>query len=83
MFFRRTNNKFKTMKKFVKALNWLEWISALCGLFLLLLALISIIAGRPITATSNIPSYFHAANSCFLLTIVLFLFIHLGQFKKE
>jgi uncharacterized membrane protein len=66
----------------VKALNWLEWISSVCGLVLLLLALISLIVGKPISV-SSITSYFHAANSCFLLTIVLFLFIHLGQYKKE
>jgi hypothetical protein len=70
------------MKVFIKALNWLEWISAAIGGVLLLFALISLIVNRPIVGQS-IPSFFHAANSCFLLTIVLFLFIHLGQFKKE
>jgi hypothetical protein len=70
------------MKVIIKVLNLLEWISALIGGVLLLLALISIIENHPIFGES-IPSFFHAANSCFLLTIVLFLFIHLGQFKKE
>jgi Na+/alanine symporter len=70
------------MKALIKALNWLEWISAVIGVVLLLFALISIIVGHSIVGES-IPSFFHAANSCFLLTIVLFLFIHLGQYKKE
>jgi hypothetical protein len=70
------------MKVLIKALNWLEWISAVAGGVLLLLALISLIVGHAI-AGGSISSFFHAANSCFLLTIVLFLFIHLGQFKKE
>ena len=65
----------------MKTLKWIAWISAGFGVVLLLLATISIVAGHSIGA-QNIPSFFHAANSFFLLTIVLFLFIHLDQHKK-
>jgi amino acid transporter len=67
---------------FVKTLNWIEWISAVIGLVFVLLGLIQLIFGKFIQGTELI-NYFHAANSFFLMAIVLFLFIHLGQHKKE
>jgi uncharacterized membrane protein len=70
------------MKTLIKVLNWIEWISAVIGVVLILLGFISIVFGRIRPNTESV-NYFHAANSFFLLAIVLFLFIHLGQFKKE
>jgi len=71
------------MKTLVKFLNWAEWISVGIALLFLLLALIqSTLTGR-FSADTEIVNYFHAANSFFLLAIILFLFIHFGQFKKE
>jgi hypothetical protein len=70
------------MKTLLKALNWLEWISAVVGVVFIILGLISSVFGRFRPNTESI-NFFHAANSFFLLAIVLFLFIHLGQFKKE
>ena len=70
------------MKSLLKALNWLEWISAVLGVVFIILGFISVIFGRFRADTESV-NFFHAANSFFLLTIVLFLFIHLGQFKKE
>ena len=67
---------------FVKTLNWIEWISAVIGLVFVLLGLIQLIFGKFIQGTELI-NYFHASNSFFLMAIVLFLFIHLGQHKKE
>jgi hypothetical protein len=66
----------------MKALNWIALISTGIGLFLILLAAISLIFGIHIMGR-QISSYFHAANSFFLLTIVIFLFIQSGQQKKE
>jgi hypothetical protein len=70
------------MKALIKVLNWIEWISAVTGVVFIVLGLISVIFGRLRPDTESV-NYFHAANSFLLLTIVLFLFIHLGQFKKE
>jgi hypothetical protein len=66
----------------MKVLKWIAYISADIGLVMLLLAAISIIARRAIFV-ENIVNYFHAANTFFLLTIVIFLYIHLDQHKKE
>jgi len=66
----------------MKALNWIALISMGIGMFLILLAAISLIFGIHIMGR-QISSYFHAANSFFLLTIAVFLYIHLGQQKKE
>jgi len=67
---------------FLKALHWLEVISALAGIILLALAVVSIIIDRPIWATA-ITSFFHAANSFFLMAVVLFLFLHFGRVTKD
>jgi hypothetical protein len=50
--------------------------------FFIILGLIQVVTGR-LFGDTEIVNCFHAANSFFLLAIVLFLFIHLGQFKKE
>jgi TRAP-type mannitol/chloroaromatic compound transport system permease small subunit len=70
------------MKALIKALNWIERISALIGLVFIILGFISAVFGRILPNTESI-KYFHIANSFFLFAIVLFLFIHLGQYKKE
>ncbi len=71
------------MKTLVKVLNWIEWISAGLGIVFIVLGLIQIVISRRFSPSIEIVNYFHVANSFFLLAIVLFLFIHLGQFKKE
>ena len=71
------------MKALVKVLNWIEWISAGIGVIFIILGLIQIVFKFRLQSSAEIVNYFHFANSFFLLAIVLFLFIHLGQFKKE
>ena len=71
------------MKTLVKLLNWVEWISAVIGAIFIILGLIQGVFKFKLIASAEIVNYFHIANSFFLMTIVLFLFIHLGQFKKE
>jgi hypothetical protein len=66
---------------FVKVLNWIEWICAGLGIVFMFLGFYSAIFGR-FSNTESV-NFFHGANSFFLLAIVLFLFIHLGQHKKE
>jgi len=70
------------MKALLKVLNWLEWISAGVGSILILLGIIQVVIGR-LRPQTEIINYFNMANSFFLFTIVVFLFIHLGQYKKE
>jgi hypothetical protein len=67
----------------LKTLNWAEWISAVIGLALVLLGVISALTHVSILHVRFMSSYFEGANSFFLIAIVLFLFIHFGQFKKE
>jgi len=71
------------MKTLVKVLNWIEWISTGIGGVFIILGLIQVLIGKRFGPSVEIINYFHAANSFLLLAIVLFLFIHLGQFKKE
>lgn len=71
------------MKALIKVLNWIEWISALIGVVFILFAGIGFIFKIPILGYKDVLSFLIAANTFFMLTIVLFLFIHLGQFKKE
>jgi hypothetical protein len=65
----------------MKALKWSAWISGGIGVVLLLLAAISIIF-RIHPMGNQIASYFHAANSFFLLTIALFIFLYKCDCKK-
>jgi hypothetical protein len=66
----------------MKALKWIAYISADIGALFVLIGLIQLVFGRFIQGTEII-NYFHAANSFFLITIVIFLYIHLIQNKKE
>jgi hypothetical protein len=66
----------------MKVLNWIAWISGGIGLVFLLLAAISLIVKAPIIG-EHIINFFHVANSFFLLTIALFVFLYRCQCKKE
>jgi hypothetical protein len=66
----------------MKALNWIGWISAGIGLMFVLLGLIQVVFGRLLPGTEII-NYFHIANSFFLITIALFVFLYRCQCKKE
>jgi hypothetical protein len=65
----------------MKALNWIAWISAGIGLILMILAGVSLIEGRAIIVENTI-NYFHAANTFFLITIALFIFLYRCECKK-
>jgi len=71
------------MKALVRVLNWIEWISAGVGVVFIVLGLIQVVFRFRLSEGAEIVNYFHVANSFFLLSVVLFLFIHLGQYKKE
>jgi hypothetical protein len=65
----------------MKALNWIAWISSGIGVVLLILAGVSLIEGRAIIVENTI-NYFHAANTFFLITIALFIFLYRCECKK-
>lgn len=71
------------MKALVRVLNWIEWISAGVGVVFIVLGLIQVVFRLRLSEGAEIVNYFHVANSFFLLSVVLFLFIHMGQYKKE
>jgi hypothetical protein len=66
----------------MKTLNWIAWISAGIGVFLMLIAGISFLIGKSIFGLTHFITYFHAANSFFLLTIALFIFLYRCECKK-
>jgi hypothetical protein len=66
----------------MKALKWIAYISADIGAIMILLAAIRLIFHIHIFG-EHIINFFQAANSFFLMTIVIFLYIHLDQHKKE
>jgi len=65
----------------MKALNWIAWISAGIGVVCMLLAAISLITGTPVIG-GHIINFFHVANSFFLLTIALFVYLYRCECKK-
>jgi hypothetical protein len=68
----------------MKTLNLIAWISSGIGVLLMLLGVISGLMARSIVPGINHSiNYFHIADSFFLITIALFLFLHLGQHKKD
>jgi hypothetical protein len=66
----------------MKTINWLALISAGICLVMLLLAAISLIVGEAIIVENTI-NYFHAANTFFLITIALFVYLIKDQSKKD
>jgi hypothetical protein len=69
----------------MKALNWIAWISACVGALFLLLGIISgMFLPRPYFGmVTHVATFFNAADSFFLLTIALFVFLYRCQCKKE
>lgn len=67
----------------MKALNWIAWISGCVGVLIMLLGVISGLIGRSILPIQHVANYFHIANSFFLITIALFVFLYKCQCKKE
>ena len=72
----------KTSAWLLKALNWIAWISAGLGVIFIIIGFISAYVGRIFADTESV-NFFHAANSFFLGSIVLFLFLIKSGIKKE
>jgi uncharacterized membrane protein len=69
----------------MKALNWIAWISAGVGAIILLLGIIAgMFLPRPyFGVVTNATTFFIVANSFFLLTIALFIFLYRCQCKEK
>jgi hypothetical protein len=66
----------------MKALNWIGWISSGLGVVFMLLGFISALFGRFNRGTESI-NFFHVANSFFLITISLFIFLYRVNVKNS
>jgi hypothetical protein len=66
----------------MKTLNWIAWLSAGIGVLLILFAGISSFTESNILGFEHRVNYFHAANSFFLITIALFIFLLRNESKK-
>ena len=58
----------------MKALNLLAWIFAAAGIAILILGAIQIIFNWP-ALVSHISTTFLAANTCFMITITIFIYM--------
>ena len=68
----------------MKALNWIAWISAGIGVVIILLGLISgLIGWSGLPIVEHRVNFFLIADSFFLITIALFVFLFRCQCKKE
>ena len=67
----------------MKTLTWIAWLSLGAGLLIILLAAISLLLGRNLFGFAHIVNYFNAANSFFLITIALFIYIYRCKCNKD
>ena len=67
----------------MKALTWLAYVSAGIGLLLVILGSVAAVFHLHILQVRYMTSYFQGANSFFLITIVILLYLHLGRNKQE
>ena len=66
----------------MKAITRIAWISAVIGVLCLILAAVSLIMNTSIIAI-DIVNFFRAANSLFLLTIALFVYMDLKVRRRR
>jgi hypothetical protein len=72
----------KTTGWFLKTLNVIAWISSVLGLIFIVIGFISAWLGRIVPGTESV-NFFHAANSFFLGSIVLFVFLIKKSLSKQ
>ena len=63
----------KIMKPLGPFFDWIARISAIIGVLILLLGALAIFFNFNILAITNATTFFLAANSCFFITIILYL----------
>jgi len=72
------------MKTFLKVLNWIAWISTCIGLILMLLSILSYWSppDSNILGFEHRVNYFITANSFFMITIIIFIYLYMNEHKK-
>ena len=66
----------------MKTLKWIAYASAIIGLLLVALGSVSAVFHLHMLQVNYISSYFQGANSFFLITVIIFLYIYLAGDKK-
>lgn len=66
----------------MKTLKWIAFVSAIIGLLLVALGSVSAVFHLRLLHVNYISSYFIGANSFFLITVIIFLYIYLAGDKK-
>ena len=69
----------------MKTLNWIAWISLGIGAFILILGIIAgiFLPGPYLGMVTNATTFFISANSFFLLSIALFIYIYSCKCNKD
>ncbi len=66
----------------MKTLKWVAYISAVIGFFLVVLGSVSAVFHIRLLQVNYMSSYFQGANSFFLITVIIFLYMYLAENKK-
>lgn len=66
----------------MKTLKWIAFITAVIGLLLVALGSVSAVFHIRLLQVNYMSSYFMGANSFFLITVIIFLYIYLAANKK-
>ena len=66
----------------MKTLKLIAYISTVIGLLLVVLGSVSAVFHIRLLQVNYMSSYFQGANSFFLITIIIFLYIYLARDKK-
>ena len=66
----------------MKTLKWIAYIAAVIGLLLVVLGSVSAVFHIRLLQVNYMSSYFQGANSFFLITVIIFLYIHLEGNKQ-
>jgi hypothetical protein len=67
----------------MKVLRWIAYILAVIGVILILTGMVSGLTNKHNLQYIYTASLFLVGNSFLIITIAIFLFIHLDQHKKE
>ena len=66
----------------MKTLKWIAYISAVIGLLLVALGSVSAVFHIRLLQVNYMSSYFQGANSFFLITVIILLYMYLAENKK-
>lgn len=66
----------------MKTLKWIAYISAVIGLLMVALGSVSAVFHIRLLQVNYMSSYFLGANSFFLITVIIFLYMYLAENKK-